>query len=131
MLDLDTIYWEPEQIAVKRPDAAAASDLDKFCSSSKQWIVEGCYGDLVQGTLKWQPELIFVNPGEEVCLNNCRSRPWEPHKYASKQEQDSKLEFLLQWVSDYYSRDGDMSLRAHRAVFDAYDGPKREITTQT
>ncbi len=130
VLDLDTIFWEPNQIAVTRPDGAAARDLDAFCSRNEQWIVEGCYGELVQNALKPRPELIFVNPGEAVCLSNCRNRPWEPHKYASQEEQDSKLEFLLRWVSDYYTRDGDMSLRGHRAVFDAYDGPKRELTTQ-
>ncbi len=130
VLNLDIIYWEPGQIAVKRADGAAARDLEEFCSRNEQWIVEGCYGDLVQHALKWRPEFVFVNPGEATCLSNCRSRPWEPHKYTSKQEQDSKLDFLLRWVSDYYTRDGDMSLLSHRAIFESYDGPKREITTQ-
>ena len=74
------------------------------------------------------PELVFLNPGLAACLQNCRNRPWEPHKYASRAEQDSKLEFLLDWVADYYRRDGDMSLVRHRAIFDAYQGPKRELT---
>ncbi len=67
-----------------------------------------------------------MNPGEEACLRNCLNRPWEPHKYASRAEQDERLAHLREWVSDYYRRDGDMSLRGHRAIFDAYDGPKRE-----
>ena len=41
-------------------------------------------------------------------------------------EQDEKLGFLLAWVANYYNRDDDMSLVRHRAIFDAYDGPKRE-----
>jgi hypothetical protein len=90
--------------------------------------VEGCYGDLAAHALAWKPELIFINPGEAACIRNCRNRPWEPHKYASKADQDSKLEFLLGWVSDYYHRDGDMSLKRHRAIYDTYAGPKREIT---
>lgn len=126
VLDLDAIYWEPKKIAVPRPPEAVLADLNAFCMGSKGWIVEGCYGDLISAVLRWDPELVFVNPGEEVCLRHCRARPWEPAKYASKAEQDAKLDFLLGWVSDYYKRDGTMSLKGHRAVFDAYAGPKRE-----
>lgn len=126
VLDLDSIVWEPKKIAVPRSPDAVRADLNAFCMGSEGWIVEGCYGDLIEATLRWEPELIFVNPGEEVCLRHCRARPWEPAKYASKEEQDSKLDFLLKWVSEYYARDGAMSLKGHRAVFDAYAGAKRE-----
>jgi adenylate kinase family enzyme len=128
MLDLDTIYWVPNEVAVARAAAAVAADLDAFCAQPR-WIIEGCYGDLVAAALRHQPELWFLNPGEEVCLAHCRARPWEPHKYASRAEQDSKLPFLLAWVSDYYRRDGAMSLAGHRAVFDAFTGVKRELLT--
>jgi hypothetical protein len=33
-------------------------------------------------------------------------------------------------VSGYYLRDGSMSLRAHRKLFDGYAGLKREVTTE-
>ena len=128
ILDLDTIYWEPEKIAVPRAPAAVRGDLNNYCNTHTDWIIEGCYGDLIAAALHWRPLLIFLNPGEAACLRNCRNRPWEPHKYASKEHQDAMLAALLAWVSDYYVRAGDMSLAAHRAVFEAYAGPKREIT---
>jgi adenylate kinase family enzyme len=126
MLDLDTIVWEPNQIAVARPLAAVHADLDAFCARDS-WIAEGCYGDLAERVLVHEPELVFMNPGEAACLRNCRARPWEPHKYASKAAQDDKLEFLLGWVSDYYRRDDATSYARHRALFDAYGGLKREV----
>ena len=126
MLDLDTVAWEPGKVAVPRAPEAARADVAAFCACPS-WIIEGCYGDLIAATLSWKPELIFVNPGEAECLRRCRERPWEPHKYASKAEQDARLEFLLAWVSDYYRRDGPMSLKAHRALFESYTGLKREI----
>ncbi len=129
VLDLDTIYWQQNVIAVKRSVAAARDDLDRFCSRDG-WIVEGCYGDLIERAFHWRPELIFLNPGKSVCLANCSNRPWEPHKYASQGEQDSRAEALLSWVSEYYTRDGEMSFARHRELFIAYDGPKREITQQ-
>jgi adenylate kinase family enzyme len=126
VLDLDTIVWEPNQIAFARPDAAALRDLKAFCAA-ESWIIEGCYAHLIEASLTRRPELIFLNPGVETCLRHCRERPWEPHKYASAEEQNAKLPFLLQWVEDYYRRDGSMSLKGHRALFDGYDGPKREL----
>jgi adenylate kinase family enzyme len=127
VLDLDTIAWEPGQIAVARAAEDAAADVERFCAQDS-WIVEGCYGDLIECALAWRPELVFVNPGEEACVRNCRARPWEPHKYGSREEQDARLEFLIGWVTDYYRRDGEMSYARHRALYDAYDGPKREVT---
>ena len=130
LLDLDTVVWEPGQIAVPRPPEAVHADLDRFCAEHAAWIVEGCYGALAERLLAREPgpELIFTNPGEAACLRNCRARPWEPHKYASKEEQDAKLELLLGWVSDYYRRADDTSLARHLAIFDGYRGPKRELT---
>lgn len=129
VLDLDSIYWEPDQVAVMRSGDAMRADLHAFCQEPG-WIIEGCYGDLIAAALVYTPQLVLLNPGEAACIAHCRARPWEPHKYASKAEQDSKLEFLLTWVSDYYKRDGAMSLCGHRAEFDRYTGPKREISSE-
>ena len=104
LLDLDTVAWEPGKIAVARSPEAARSDLHAFCSAKNHWIVEGCYASLVDTALEYSPLLIFLNPGEGQCIRNCRARPWEAHKYASRAEQDQQLAFLLSWVSEYYTR---------------------------
>lgn len=127
VLDLDTLVWAPRRIAVARPVADVRRDLRDFCTRREAWIVEGCYGDLADVVLDGRTELILLDPGEEACVARCRARPWEPHKYATKEEQDARLEFLLTWVRDYYHRDGPLSLRGHRAIFAAYAGPKQEL----
>ena len=129
ILDLDTVAWEPGKIAVARDAAVAARDVAAFCEANQNWIVEGCYAGLVRAALAYSPVLLFLEPGVETCLAHCRNRPWEPHKYESKQVQDQHLEFLLAWVREYYSRDGDLSLAAHQALFDGYRGPKHQLTT--
>lgn len=123
-LDLDTIAWEPNQIAVPREMNAQLTDVQSFCAANDAWVIEGCYASLIAASLSFEPYLVVLDPGCEQCLANCNSRPWEAHKYASKDEQDSKLEYLLQWVRAYYTRSDDMSLTAHRNVFDTYTGPK-------
>lgn len=128
VLDLDTIAWKPGEIAVAREPGHAAADVCAFCDSNEDWIVEGCYASLIASSLRFEPQLLALDPGVDQCAANCRSRPWEPHKYASKAVQDEHLAFLLKWVTEYYSRDDDMSLLAHKRVYQEYDGPKQWLT---
>jgi adenylate kinase family enzyme len=126
VLDLDVVVWS--QVAVYRSDADIISDLSRFVQANASWIVEGCYGRWMEHLRPHASEIVFMNPGEAVCVSNCIARPWEAHKYASKEEQDAKLPILLDWVRGYYSRSDDMSLLAHRRLFDSFHGQKREIT---
>lgn len=127
ILDLDTIAWDPGQPTVLRDEMHARNDVKAFCRNQESWIVEGCYANLLQEALSYRPKLILLNPGQAVCIANCRSRPWEPHKYASKEEQDANLEFLLSWVAEYYTRSDQLSFAAHRECFTGYSGPKQEL----
>ncbi len=127
-LDLDTIVWEPNQIAVARDPLAVRADLDAFIAAHDAWVIEGCYGDLVAYAGHHATELIFLNPGLDACLANNRRRPWEPHKYASPEAQDAMLAPLQAWVAGYYDRQEPPSYAHHRLVFDAHPGPKTEYT---
>jgi hypothetical protein len=69
---------------------------------------------------------VFLNPGLETCLEHNRRRPWEPHKYASKEAQDDMLENLQAWVAGYYQRQDQWSYHAHRQIFDSFVGRKSE-----
>lgn len=126
-LDLDTVAWEPAPPPTLRSPEAAGADVQRFCESTERWIVEGCYANLARVSLEYEPLLLFLDPGLEACRSNCRGRPWEPHKYASKEDQDEKLSFLLSWVADYYEREGELSHRGHQALFDAYTGPRLHL----
>ena len=127
VLDLDTIAWEPGQPAQPRASDAAVRDVRAFCAAHESWVIEGCYGDLVEAVLDGAVELVFLNLPEADCVRQCRGRAWEPHKWKTKKAQDAHLDCLLDWVRAYYTRDGVLSQRGHRAIFDRYAGPKREI----
>jgi adenylate kinase family enzyme len=125
-LDLDTIAWEPGQIAVPRLPADADASLRAFMGTHASWVIEGCYGDLIGAAASYCEKLIFLNPGREACLANNLARPWEPHKYASIAAQNAMLDDLQRWVAGYYERADDCSYRRHRNIFDSHVGPKRE-----
>ena len=129
-LDLDTVAWRrgvepPARMAL----AESEGEIRPFLEASQSWVIEGCYADLLGLALPASTELIFLNPGVETCILNARARPFEPHKYPSKEAQDANLEMLLQWIAHYPERDDEFSLTAHRRLFEAYRGPKSELTS--
>jgi len=127
MLDLDHVVWSRTEFAKFRPDEEIIRELDAFVAANPAWVVEGCYGRWMEHLQSHCTEMVFLNPGEGVCLANCRARPWEPEKYPTKAEQDAKLPFLLDWVRGYYSRTDDLSLSAHRRLFESFTGTKQEM----
>ena len=128
-LDLDTVVWEPDQIAVLRSPEAICQSLELFLSQHDRWVIEGCYGELVEAAAPQCTELVFLNPGLAACLANNSRRPWEPHKYPSLEQQNAMLDSLRTWVSGYYYRTDQWSYQAHRRIFDAFTGAKIEHTT--
>jgi len=129
-LDLDTLAWMPTQPPQRRPLAESARDIAAFVEANEHWVIEGCYADLLELALPRCTQLVFLNPGIEAGIANARSRPWEPHKYASKEAQDANLEMLIDWIRDYETRSDELSLAAHRALFDGFAGDKRELTSR-
>jgi adenylate kinase family enzyme len=127
VLDLDSITWA--QPGVRRDLEESARALEAFLAAHDGWVIEGCYASLVERALPTCTELVFLDPGVEACLANNRRRDWEPHKYPSKETQDANLEFLQQWVREYYTRDDEYSHRAHLAVYAGFGGKKTHITS--
>lgn len=127
-LDLDTLAWLPQTPPMRRPSQESRVSIEAFISTHPAWVVEGCYADLLEIVTPHCSELIFLNPGIETCVKNCRLRPWEPHKYPSKQAQDANLEMLIEWVRNYATRKDEFSLFDHRRVFDSFTGKKLELS---
>ena len=128
-LDLDLLAWEQADAPTRRALARSRIEIESFTAGNDGWVIEGAYADLLEMLLDECSELVFLNPGVDACVANCRARPWEPHKYADKESQDRNLAFLIGWVREYESRDDEYSLGSHRWLFDRFNGVKREFTT--
>jgi adenylate kinase family enzyme len=126
-LSLDEIAWD--RGPKRKPLEQSLTVLRRFLRSNEQWIIEGCYSDLVEAVLPHCTELRFLNPGVETCVAHCNSRPWEPSKSSSAEEQNAMLSQLIQWVKEYETRDDEYGLKRHRRIFDNFSGPKREYTS--
>ncbi len=124
LLSLDQIAWNPD--VQRKPLTDSMALMTAFIRQHDQWIIEGCYGDLVEVALPHCDELRFLNPGVAVCVAHCRERPWEPEKFASPDEQNATLNGLIAWVQDYEHRTDEFGLQRHRAIFDTFGGNKQE-----
>tara|TARA_R110002096_G_scaffold387547_4_gene581768 strand:+ start:2107 stop:2601 length:495 start_codon:yes stop_codon:yes gene_type:complete len=127
-LDLDTVAWEPaREPPARRPLAASRTEILAFVNATADWIVEGCYADLLAVALPHATEIVFLNPGTDTCVENARNRPWEPHKYSSPAAQDRNLHRLIDWIRAYDQRTDEFSCSAHRRLFNNFAGPKLEL----
>jgi hypothetical protein len=102
--------------------------MDAFMASHMGWVIEGCYSDLLELTAVEADEIIFLNLDVEQCVANARKRPWEPHKYPSKEAQDANLDMLIDWIRQYESRKDEFSYQAHKDLFEKYRGKKSMYT---
>ncbi len=130
LLDLDTLAWEPTPPPQRRPVADSTGELRGFLDDRDRWIIEGCYADLLAVPLPHCTRLLLLDPGIEACVANARARPWEPHKYPSRDAQDANLEMLIGWIRAYETRDDVCSRAAHRALFDGFAGDKLELASR-
>ena len=124
-LSLDEVAFESS--TERRPLQQSIADVKRFISENESWIIEGCYADIIEQILEYCEELIFLNPGTEVCIAHCKARPWEPEKFKSSQEQDENLDNLIEWVRSYEIREDEYGLQRYRSLYQSFHGKKREF----
>ena len=127
-MDLDSVAWQPYDPAQGPPQRLPLIDsqaiIEEFTLASSDWVIEGCYADLLELVMPQASEIIFLNLSVSDCIANANQRPWEPHKYPSKAAQDANLEMLIEWIKQYDVRTDTFSRKAHQAMFDAFKGNK-------
>ena len=128
-LDLDTLAWTPSSPPERRPIDQAYEEIQRFIDANSNWVIEGCYADLLELVEPFANEAIFMNLPVHLCQENAKNRPWEPHKYESKEAQDKNLPMLLDWIAGYMERDDSLSYTAHSALYEGFQGQKTEITS--
>lgn len=125
-LSLDEVAFQ--EGAERRPLDDSVAAARQFVARHSDWIIEGCYADIIEPLLPDCDMLIFLNPGVATCVEHCRRRPWEPEKFSSPEQQDANLANLIAWVKTYSSRDDEYGLQRHRALFNGFNGRKLELT---
>lgn len=123
-LDLDTIAWQPISPPTRMAIEQSQTHIDAFLDGHSSWVIEGCYADLIERVIPFADQVIFMNLPVSKCIENAKARPWEPHKYESKQAQDANLEMLIAWIQDYDNRSDTFSRASHEALYENFSGAK-------
>ncbi|MFT4924902.1 MAG: adenylate kinase family enzyme [Phenylobacterium sp.] len=135
-LDLDPLAWLPMAPGKKTPPgrmplSQSAEQIKTFTNANAQWVIEGCYTDLLDITSAEANEIIFLNLEPQDCISNAKERPWEPHKYDSKAAQDSNLPMLIDWINQYVHREDVCSRSAHLQFYQSFSGLKTMRTSNS
>lgn len=128
-LDLDTLAWKASLPPERRPLNQSELEIQKFINSFNGWVIEGCYTDLLEKALPFSNEIIFMNLPVSSCILNAKNRPWEPHKYVSKEAQDANLAMLIDWITQYEQREDTFSLQSHLELYESYSGKKTQYVS--
>lgn len=126
-LDLDTIAWNDESPPSRKPLDDSKAGIIEFIQKNPLWVIEGCYSDLLESVLDYADEVIFMDLPIASCIDNASKRPWEPHKYASKQQQDENLTMLIGWIRAYEGRDDVFSRASHQRLYEQFSGNKQRL----
>lgn len=128
-LDLDTLAWLPTLPPQRKPLTQSATAIAEFIAANNGWVIEGCYTDLLEIAAPDASDIVFLDLPLHECIANARARPWEPHKYATRAEQDANLDMLIDWIAQYTTRDDTFSHAAHRDFYARHAGPKRIVAS--
>lgn len=127
-LDLDSLAWRETTPPQRRAIEDSRADIEAFLSQHDGWVIEGCYADLLAIAAPEATEMIWLNPPADACVAHAKARPWEPHKYPSKEAQDANLPMLIDWIRAYDTRDDELSRRAHEDLFNGFSGTRKALS---
>jgi len=127
-LDLDVLAWLPTSPPQRMPIEKSKERINDFLVEHESWVIEGCYTDLLELLKDEASEVVFMDLTIEQCIANAKSRPWEPHKYESKEAQDANLNMLIKWIEEYKTRSDSFSYKSHRRFYESFQGKKVAYT---
>lgn len=123
-LDLDTIAWQNTSPPVRVSLNESKKHIEHFLAVNRRWVIEGCYADLLNFVASEANKAVFLHLSVEDCIKNAKSRPWEPHKYKTAQDQQANLNMLINWIEQYPHRNDTFSEQAHLNLFHSFEGEK-------
>jgi len=122
VVHLDDIFWEPGGFN-RRRNTDEVNVLIARAKEQDHWIVEGVFGELAQQFLSDANQLIWLDLEWLICRDRLLRRGSESKKHLDREQSQEGLCRLVEWAGNYRGRFDMCSFQAHKAMFDAFDGP--------
>jgi len=128
ILDLDSIARDQTSTQLLRSSPHYRQPvIDEVCQWT-HWILEWCYGDIISYALRTNPVLYWLDISIEDCITHNSTRPREPHKFSSMEEQKKHATELNERIKQYHHHTDDLWYHYHARLFAAYQGEKYHLT---
>ncbi|WP_244129682.1 adenylate kinase [Burkholderia gladioli] len=121
--DFALVNWEPGgyNLARKREEVIS---MARVAAAEECWVIEGIYGWIVSEILPAASALVWIDVDEAECVANI-------HQRGMRRGADAQsLAELLGWAESYCSRSGSSSYGAHKAIYNAFEGPKARLKSR-
>ncbi len=125
-IELDGIFWEPGGYNKKRMGEEVEADIKRI-QESKCWVVEGVFGHLVDNFLSFADILIHLDLPWEECEKNLLIRGSESSKQLDHKKAEENFQALLEWASEYDTRNSKASKNYHSSLFNCFSGKKHRV----
>ncbi|MEJ8865727.1 adenylate kinase [Pseudomonas jessenii] len=117
---LDSIHWLSDRHSIARPRSQALG-LARIAADEERWVIEGVYGWIVSEILHRATALIWLCIDDVDCVANIRRR---------EAKDDERLVAMLEWASNYRTRDDSSGFAAHQRIFDDFGASKIRLTNR-
>lgn len=130
VVHLDEVFWLPGSFNEKRDPLDISRVIDARRAESR-WIVEGVYGNLAKQFLPSALTLVWLDLPWSVCKQRLELRGSESKAHMEREQSDQGLRDLIRWAQDYCSRQGSSGQTAHLALFEAFQGERFRLSSET
>ena len=127
ILALDHVVWSQTEFAKFRLDDEIGRQLGAFVAPNPSSVVEGCDGRWTEFLQSHCTEMVFLNPREAAWLANCRGAAVGAEEIRDSGGAGGQAAVPARLVHGSYSRTDNVSLSAHRRLFESFSGAKQEI----
>lgn len=139
VVHLDTLVWEPGSYTAQRSEVRIDHEISLLAKTSP-WIIEGVFGALAEQLLPSADTLVFLDVDWPMChqallsrgVKNAMEGITEKSTESETPQQaaaaEKSFQTLVQWASEYYTRQSKSSLYFHQQLFESFEGDKQRLT---
>jgi len=106
---------------MKRNDMEIETGIKKI-QNSKCWVVEGVFGHLIDCLVSCADTLIYIDLPWGECKKNLLDRGSESSEQLDHKKAEGNFQALLEWASEYDTRESKSSKNYHQSLFDCFPG---------
>ena len=122
-ITLDDVFWHPGGYNQKRSAEEVLSKIE-IIKSLSDWVAEGVFGHLLVELIDVADMVIFLDFSWNECKKALLNRGSESSTQLDKIQAEHNFQELIEWASNYATRDSGSSHLFHKSLYKKFDREK-------